>query len=188
MSKTVLLWAFVFLSVTGLSQPHFEFSAGFGGSRIRAKDSGDFSRIAHYQFGMDGEFNLSEYTSIKGGIHFSRRGGAFGETFFYGTLYDELKMTYLEVPVVFVLRPQNFIFFAGPQYILLLNANYESQNAGNALNTSGFDIRFGGGFSPESGFGRQMHFVRGLSNIVKQSNWKLTTNYFCLMGTYRIRK
>lgn len=188
MGRNVLFWALIFLSSTGLSQSHIEMSAGFGGSRIRVKDSGDFARIAHYQFGIDSDFRLSEYTSVKTGLHYSRRGGAFGESFFFGTLYDDLKMNYLEIPVVFVIRPQNFIFFVGPQYAVLLSAKYESQNARDVLNKTGFDIRFGGGFCPERGFGIQVHFVNGISSIAKQSDVKLTTNYFSVIGTYRIRR
>jgi hypothetical protein len=189
MTKTILLLALVFWSISGFTQTFLEFSAGAGGSRMRAaKNAGsDFSRITHFQFGIDGERSLSEYTSVKAGLHYSRRGGAIGESFFYGTTFTQLKMNSLEIPVLLMLRPQNLVLFVGPQYALLLNAKHESADVTNSLNTSSMDIRFGGGYSPQRGFGAQIHFVKGLSDITKQDGVKITTNYFSLVATYRMR-
>jgi hypothetical protein len=194
--KTVVLFLLIMLCMTSVfAQIDFEVAVGVGAATFKERKSSNgnttFSRGPHFQFGVTGELSLSQYTAIKAGVNYSRRGTGIETPISFGGIvgsdYSQLTANYIEVPMMFAIKPEKFIVFVGPQFSFLVNAEYGSTNLKGDFNTSSVDIRFGGGIRGKKGLGFQFQLVKGLSNILNQENVKWTSNYFCIMATYRIK-
>jgi hypothetical protein len=94
--------------------------------------------------------------------------------------YSKLRLTFIEVPALYVRRAHGFEVFIGPQYSHLITASIvddgQSENIKGYLKKSVFDARVGVGMSPGR-VGFQLSYIKGLSPVYEGYNtvWKNNT-------------
>jgi hypothetical protein len=162
--------------VDARSQSQFGIKAGFGLANLTGDISGNKSMLG---FGGGGfaRFSTSPQLVIQTEALLVMKGtkedngGAGGSE-------EKLKLTYIEIPFLFMFQPQTEgsvapSFFAGPAVGLLVSASAAGVDVKDAFNTADFGLVFGGGAEFGSGekgkFTVDARYTLGLANIAKDS-------------------
>jgi hypothetical protein len=181
-----------FLLLTSLSHGFAQRSeiiiiGGFTGSIIRQDgETSGFSRRYAPHFGILGGYGSSSFM-IETGVLYCSQGTRINEFDFNfsGTRSSELAMNFLNVPVMVVVGPENFRFFAGPQFSFLTSAKFQDQKANELFDKSSIGLRYGFGFDLNS-FLIQFQFANGLSDIYLDSDVKWINNSYYFTIGYKV--
>ena len=110
MKKTILFFAFILASFYGFSQNSvYGVRAGFNISDLDFEDQYDYLPHTHrngFMIGFFGEYKLSNVIDLAPEIQFSAE----------GSKQEELRINYIQLPVLFKFNiTNNFAFAVGPQ-------------------------------------------------------------------------
>ena len=159
-----------------------------GLSSAIVKQNGETNNFArHYSWHTGLLFDVgADHMMFETGLLYSTRGtkitAPIGNLGMYlGTDYSTLKITYLDIPALFVIAPTNFRLFVGPQLSIMTRVMYEgevltSDQVSNTFNRTSLGIRYGFGFHTESNLVLQVSFITGISDIYKHPDYKWRNN------------
>jgi hypothetical protein len=190
--KIFLTISFILYTTVASSQGSFKIIGGLTSSIIKQKESADgrpFTRRYAGHIGFLGGVKITEHSGINAGIIYSSRGATFETQHGYlpFTEINGLKLNYLEIPLLYSIGSSFFSLSVGPQYAALLSAKIEGRSdwsdVKSSFSSSSFDLRYGIGLNPGR-FGFHFHFVTGLSDILKTSEYTWRSNSFNVGVSY----
>jgi len=157
---------------------------GLNGSIFKNGNSvtSDHSRIYSPTFGFIGGIG-SQYILGETGILFSTQGTKL--TLIGSNKKPEIKLNYLDVPLMVVVAPENFRFFLGPQISFLNSAKQGGTSVTDFYEKTNWSIRFGAGYERRRIL-LQLHFVNGLTDINKSDDFEYRTRTFQINLGYMI--
>lgn len=190
--KIFLAVSLILYTTIASSQGSFKIIGGLTSSIIKQKESADgrlFTRRYAGHIGFLGGIKITEYSGINAGIIYSSRGATFETQHGYLPFTDinDLKLNYLEIPLLYSIGSGIFNLSVGPQYSALLRAKVEDggdwSDIKRSFNSSSFDLRYGFELNPGR-FAFHLYFVTGLSNILKTSEYTWRSNSFNVGVSY----
>jgi hypothetical protein len=189
--KKILTAAFIFSTLICYSQRAELFAlGGLNGSTVKIGNSvtSDYSRIYSPTIGFIGGLG-SPYVLGELGVFYSATGARINVASKDKKI--DFKLHSIDVPLMAVVAPENFRFFLGPQISFL---------SAEKTDTSGMDpgkkamwslkpkdymwsVRFGAGYERRRLL-LQLHFVNGITNILKGSDVDVKARTFQLSLGY----
>jgi hypothetical protein len=137
--------------------------------KIASDDNTNYDQILGYNFGLLGHIHLNSQWAVQPELVYSRQGAKNAGT--------EYNLDYINVPVLFQYMFDNgFRLEAGPQLGFLVMADNKEN-----LNSIDAGVGFGASYVvPSTGFGIDVRYNLGLSNINKDDAVKSTNRGFQL--------
>ncbi len=184
--KKLLLLSILALVSLNLTAQESHFGAKLSGSFTTLTASGDDASDwndhttgkYNLEFGLVGEFILSNQLSIAPEINYAGE----GDVYEYGELELTVSTSYIQVPVmVKYYINNNFNFNFGPQVGFLLSADGEteltidgtsstiSEDIKDNFNSTEFGLNIGAGYKFENGMFLDFRYYAGLSDLLKDS-------------------
>jgi len=170
-----------FLMIGAVSAQHMNVGVKVGLNLfdIASDDNSENDMKAGIHLGLLGHFHLSETLAFQPEVVFSGQGAKFTN----GVLDSKLKLDYVNVPLLIQYMFDNgFRLQAGPQIGFLIAANSDTDPNNNIdvksnYKSVDFGLGIGGSYvHPPSGFGVDLRYNFGLSNINENDNVKSTNN------------
>ena len=181
----------VFLMIGTASAQHMNvgIKGGLNLFDIQSDDNSSNDMKAGIQLGLLGHFHLTETLAFQPEVVFSGQGAKTSS----GILDSKLKLDYINVPLLLQYMFDNgFRLQAGPQIGFLIAAKSDTNeneiDVKSNFKSVDFGLGIGGGYvHPPSGFGVDLRYNFGLSNInendaVKSTNNGLQLGIFYLFG------
>ena len=156
-----------------------------GGVNI-ANLSPDYNPKSGLLVGLLAHIHLSKQVALQPEIFYSNQGARYTTA----GVETKLKLHYVAVPLLFQYMFDNgFRVQAGPQVSFLMGAqsetNLTNSDTQNNLNNTDVALSVGAGYvQPSSGFGIDVRYNAGLTNIKVDKATKLTNNVFQLSVFY----
>ena len=155
------------------SSPKGHVNLGFKGGinlyKINNDNSTKFDKVTGYHFGLLGHIHLNSQWAIQPELVYSNQGAMYSDT--------KYNLDYINVPLILQFMFDNgFRLQAGPQLGFLVRAE-------NKDDLNPIDLSVGVGMSyvvPATGFGFDVRYNHGISNISKDDAIKSTNNGFQL--------
>lgn len=178
----------VFLMIGTVSAQHMNVGvkAGLNLFNIESDDNSSSDMKAGINVGLLGHFHLSETLAFQPEVVFSGQGAKFTN----GVLDSKLKLDYVNVPLLLQYMFDNgFRLQAGPQIGFLIAANSDTDPNNNIdvksnYKSVDFGLGIGGSYvHPPSGFGIDLRYNFGLSNI-NESDAVNSTNNGVQLGVF----
>ena len=146
--------------------------------------AGDDLRIGHH-LGIYGDIIFSERISLQVDVLYSTQGATYdddeefdgGEIIYYTD--DEIKMDYINVPVMLKIYPvKGLSLQAGPQVGFLLDAVNTYKENGvpqeddleDYVNNTDFGVAFGIGYKMNFGLNIDFRYIHGIANILSEDS------------------
>ena len=171
---TVLL---CFYSAFGFSQRAEVFVlGGLNGSILKINNdiNSDFTRLYSPTVGVLGGIG-SQYVLGETGLLWSKQGmkSRIDNT--------ETRLNYFDIPLMAVVAPENFRFFAGPQLSILHSAETKGTDITNTFEKMNWGMRFGAGYERRRIL-IQLHFSNGFTDIQKGPDEYKTRGFQISLG------
>ncbi|MBX2961412.1 MAG: PorT family protein [Cyclobacteriaceae bacterium] len=195
MKTTTLTIVFAWVVLDAFSQINIELHGGLTSSIFKVKEiqpgsvAPSFVRRYGYHLGATAGFPVSEISIIETGLFFSSRGTTVENNSFWGfniTLSD-LKLNYLEIPLLFSVGHGSFRVFAGPQYSILVAAKSEEHDVKDLFDNGSLELRYGFGFQGKA-IGARLSFINGFTAIQVSDYFKWRNNAYTFSVTYALAK
>jgi hypothetical protein len=183
-TKLLAMMALLVIASTAMAQVNFGAKAGLNLYKVSV-DEGDATDMkAGMHVGLLAHIHMSDQIALQPELVYSMQGA---KSEFDG---DELKLNldYINIPLLLQYMFDNgFRLEAGPQIGILTSAKMKaggnSVDVKDSFNSIDFGIPLGVGYISDSGFGADLRYVFGLSNInesddVKSSNRGLQLGVF----------
>ena len=186
----VMTMAAILLSLTSSAQHvNLGIKGGLNLYNIGNDNSSKYDMKTGFHLGLLGHIHLDRSIAVQPELVYSSQGAKYTSS---GVEY-KLKLGYINVPVMLQYMFDNgFRLEAGPQLGFLINAESESNNNSitvkNNFKTVDFGVGLGAGYiKPSSGFGVDLRYNAGLSNINKNGPVKSTNSGFQLGVFYQFK-
>lgn len=133
------------------------------------------TKIGPY-FGGRVEFKISDKFFLQPELLYNKLGGKSVDG------YDVyiLDFNYLQVPVYAKFKLQQFSFYGGPQFSLLISSKVKSGSVSvdvsEQIKNVEFSLASGIGYTLTNGFGFDLLFHYGLSKVIKSNEMNVTNN------------
>jgi hypothetical protein len=160
--KKILTVVFCLYSAFCFSQRAEVFVlGGLNGSilKIDGNINSDYTRLYSPTFGVMGGIG-SQYVLAETGLLWSRQGMKIRSN------KSELRVDYFDIPLMAVVAPENFRFYAGPQISFLNSAETRGTDITPSFEKINWAVRFGAGYERRRVL-LQLHFVNGVTDIYK---------------------
>lgn len=157
MKNVLVVAALAMLSTGAFAQVKLGVKLGLNISNLKVEgDAGD-SKIGPLA-GVMAEFPLSDKFSFRPEAVFSIEG--------YKESDKALNANYLNIPLMAKYNAtENVFVFAGPQVGLLVSATYDGDDTKDSFKGLNLGLGVGAGYELESGFGADLRYNIGLSDI-----------------------
>lgn len=171
--RSLIAIALIFVSYSTFSQVVPEIYGGLSGSKFKGDGNGDFSRRYTFQSGLLLNISLNGFDwRLKTGAAYSARGVRKSG--------DDIKLDYVEVPLLLSYGTTIVDLYAGPQVSFLIKDNahgVESREVGIAY---GMNVGLG-----EFLYTR-LNFYQGFTDVFKDSDTKFRNGYISLAIGFRL--
>ena len=164
---TVALAAILMTGVASAQHVNIGIKAGANFYNVNNDNGVDFDSKTGFHAGLLGHIHLAPQLALQPEVVYSSQGAKYT----IGGSETKLNLDYINVPVLFQYMFDNgFRLQAGPQVGFLMNAKSETNGAKadvkDSYNTIDFGLGAGAGYiHPPSGFGVDLRYNLGLSNI-----------------------
>jgi len=173
-----VLIAISFLIPTTFSQnTHFGIKAGINSTSVKVSDGEDYDSKIGFHVGGLAHIHISQHFAVQPELVFSTQGGQDdGEDF-------KLKLNYINVPVLAqYMFDGGFRIQTGPQIGFLTGAETKSDDVevdvDDQIQSIDFSWAFGGSYLSPSGFGVDVRYNLGISNISDISGFEAKNRVF----------
>jgi len=183
--KNTLAVILFFCSSTCLAQRTEVYAlGGLNGAIIKTGSSvsSEHSRLYSPTFGFIGGIG-SQYVLGETGILYSTQGTRI--TLVGSDKKRDIKLNYFDIPLLAVVAPENFRFFAGPQISFLNSAKQADTTATHLYEKTNWSVRFGAGYERRRIL-LQLHFVNGITDVIKDKDLEYKTKTFQISLGYMI--
>lgn len=185
MKKGLLLFVCaISLATISQAQVRFGFKAGANLANLTGDGVGDTKMKVSFNAGAVAKISVSEAFSVQPELVYSGQGAKAKEG------DGEIKLGYINLPILAQYNTSGFVIETGPQFGFLLSAKDQDDNDMKDA-TKGLDISWaiGAGYVTQSGFGVNARFNLGLSNVAdtdldefKIKNSVIQIGVFYLLG------
>ena len=166
MKKIFCAVSAIFLVVTSAfsQNTHFGIKAGVNASSVKVSDGEDYDSKTGFHVGGLAHIHISRHFAVQPELVFSTQGGQDdGEDF-------KLKLNYINVPILAqYMFDAGFRLQTGPQLGFLTGAETKSGDVevdvDDQIQSFDFSWTFGGSYLSRSGFGVDVRYNLGISNI-----------------------
>lgn len=183
--RNIFILILLFSSSVCLAQRTEIFAlGGINGSTVKVGNSvpSSHARIYSPTFGVIGGIG-SQYVLGETGLLYSTQGTKV--TLIGSNKKPEIRLSYFDVPLLAVVAPENFRFFAGPQVSFLSRAEAADTTATKYFEKTNWSFRFGAGYERRRIL-LQLHFVNGITNVLKSETLEYRTRTFQISLGYLI--
>ncbi len=169
---TTVLSFFLFAGVATAQQSNIGIKGGLNAFTLKPGGSANFDTKVGFHLGLFSHMHLAENIALQPELVFSTQGARYRAA---GTDVD-LNLNYINIPVLFQYMFDNgFRLQAGPQLGILASAKTKTNNTEINVKDNYESIDLGlavgaGYVSPITGFGLDVRYNIGLSNIHKNGN------------------
>ena len=186
MNKIICLIAFSsLLSLSASAQnTHFGIKAGVNLSTVKVSDGEDYDGKTGFHVGGLAHIHISRHFAVQPELYFSTQGGQDeGEDI-------KLKLNYINLPVLAqYMFDEGFRLQTGPQIGFLTGAESKTGNVevdvDDQIQSIDFSWVFGGSYLFSNGFGVDVRYNLGLSNISDISAYEAKNRVFQLGVFYQ---
>lgn len=169
--RFLIVIAFVALGIAANGQVNIGVK---GGLNLYTLSDNDYESKAGAHVGLLGHIHISDQFALQPEIYYSDQGGKFvrdGET-------RKLNLGYVNMPLMFQYMFDNgFRLQAGPQLGILASAKSKadgnSTDVKESFNSLDFGVPLGVGYISPSGFGVDLRYQVGLSNVSEDDGNKI---------------
>ncbi|MET0945252.1 MAG: porin family protein [Flavobacterium sp.] len=183
--KKIIMAAVAVMAFAFSNAQEVKFGVKAGVNFANLGGDADGSSLTGFHVGGLAEIKLSDKFAIQPEILYSAQGSDFSEDGFD----DELKISYLNVPVMakyYVI--DKLSIEAGPQVGFLLSAKEEGEDAKDFLNSVDFGVNFGAGYDFTENFFAGVRYNVGLSNVADtedSDDFKMNNSVFSVSVGYK---
>jgi hypothetical protein len=151
-------------------QTHFGVKAGLNSASVKVTDGDDYDSKVGFYLGGLAHIHLTRHFAVQPELIYSTQGGKDGDDF-------KLKLNYINVPVlVQYMFNEGFRLETGPQVGFLVTAKTKSGDTEfdvkDDLQSIDFAWTFGAGYLFPSGFGIDLRYNIGISNISENNTFE----------------
>jgi len=162
---------FIILGSVKAQHANLGIKGGLNGYTVKGNNNANYNFSLGYNFGLLGHIHLNEQFALQPEIVYSVQGTNYNSN---GKNVD-LLLNYVNVPVLFQYMFNNgFRLELGPQLGILTGARNKVDNIKTNVNSSFKDFGLAMGISyvrPKTGFGFDLRYNHGLSNINASNNY-----------------
>jgi hypothetical protein len=193
MKSSITLLTCILLATTSIAQndrTSFGIKGGLNVSNISVKDAeDDFKARLSFHLGVLAHVHLMQSLAVQPELVFSGQGAKTD----FGSDDVKLNLGYLNIPVLLQYMMANGLRLqTGPQFGYLLTAKSKlddfEEDVKDDLNGIDFGWVIGGGFLTPSGFGVDLRYNLGISNINDEGGSKLRNRVFQLGVFYQFQR
>ena len=171
-----LITALLLSGAVSAQHVNYGIKGGLNGYKVNFENNAKMDTRLGYHLGFFGHIHLSQRFGLQPELLYSNQGANFE----VDGGNNDLSLGYINVPVLFQYMFDNgFRLQAGPQLGLLLHAKAGENDAKNDFNTPEIGLSVGTSYvHPPTGFGVDLRYNHGLSNILDDSAVKATNRGF----------
>lgn len=185
MKKVILVAAIAAFGFAAQAQTTYGPKAGVNISSLRGDDADGLKSLVGFHFGGFVNLPIAESLQVQPEVLFSTGGAKEGDV--------KLNMSYISIPVmVKYATTSGFFGEVGPQIGFLMSAKAksgsESEDIKEYFKKTDFGAAIGLGYEHTSGFGGNVRYTLGLSNIGEAEGSDMKTGIFAIGLFYKLGK